>query len=91
MRTATEETMRMRPIERLMREAIFSMNPQKIRDVGRRTGHEVSVEDDEEVVKLAAEMIVFHIPDAPLTVKLEACVILGLPEITIMRGDSDGE
>lgn len=62
--------------EKLLREAVLSLNPQKIREAGEKTGHPVKVSDDGEVIQLASEMIVFYIPNAPKEIMMTALSML---------------
>ena len=58
--------------EQVLREAVLSLDPKKICEAGERTGHEVKLQSDMEIVMAAAEMILFYIPDAPQNVKNKA-------------------
>ena len=68
--------------EQILKEAVLTMNPQRIREAGNKTGHPVKVVDDVEIVYLAAQMILFFIPDAPQKAKQEAMLILDIPHIS---------
>lgn len=64
--------------ERILREAVLSLDPQKIREAGEKTGHPVRIINDEEIMFLAAQIIMFYIPDAPYNAREEAMMILGI-------------
>ncbi len=70
---------------KILREAVMTLDPQKIREAGERTGHPVRVESDTEIVYLAAQLILFFIHDAPDEVLREAEDVLGISG-TFFRG-----
>lgn len=50
----------------MLRDVVLSLNPTAIRVIGGMVGHPVDPNlDDVEVIRKAAEMIVFYIQDAP--------------------------
>ena len=64
-------------IEKMLRDAVLSLNPMAIRIIGGMTGHPVDQNlDDVEIIHKAAEMIVFYIPDAPQDIREHALNIL---------------
>lgn len=58
--------------ERLLREAVLTLNPKTIRETAQITGHTVGDMTDREIQERAAEMIIFGIPDAPKDALLRA-------------------
>ena len=67
--------------ERILRDALYSLNPSEIRKAGEQTGHPVYWVDDAQVMFAAAEMILFYMPDAPDEVKERAMAIFGVRNI----------
>ena len=62
--------------ERLLTEAVLTLDPIRIREAAEKTGHMVKDMSDTEIQMTAAEMIIFGIPDAPKDVLLRAISIL---------------
>ena len=63
----------------MLRDTVISFNPMAIRMVGSMTGHPVDPSlDDTEIIRRAAEMVVFYIPDAPPQIREHATNILAM-------------
>ena len=63
----------------MLRDVVLSLNPPAIRVMGGMVGHPVDPNlDDVEVIRRAAEMIVFYIPDAPPEKREHALNILSI-------------
>lgn len=64
---------------RMLLDAVLSFNPIAIRITGGMTGHPVDpMLDDVEIIRRAAEIVVFYIPDAPPDKKEHAVNILAM-------------
>ena len=67
--------------EKRLRDAVLSLDPNEIRKAGEETGHPIRVEQDMEIIYLAAQVILMFIPDAPKEAVSKARSILGLDNI----------
>ena len=64
---------------KMLRDAVLSLNPTAIRMIGGLCGHPVDPNlGDVEILHMAAEMIVFYIPDAPQQTREHAVNILAM-------------
>ena len=57
---------------RALAEAVLTLDPKKIREVARITGHDVTDLSDREIQIRASEMIIFGMPNAPKEAVLKA-------------------